>query len=1370
MRKFGTIEVLAAAQGRIPESTIGSKTGHRAVFQYVPKPGFLYVRSRAISSRCNDNFDMFPADEIKKAYKTFIGKPVFVNHVNDDHRQMRGLIIDAALHEDVNPDGSPDTWTEVLMEVDGKTYPKLAAAILAGDIDRTSMGCDVQISKCSVCGNEATSPLEYCSHIPGKKGQRIYRTGSDGRREGQLVFEICSGLSFFENSLLVEPPADPTAYFLGKVEVGPGLEHIVAQVRRKEERVTAALIESKQAHLIPSASLHRTASSSGSEFLNKYPSDEEIDRMREGGFGGGEPWHPYKHELASRPEPRVARPVHIALDSSSREHGSTYKRVPHDTPGSFPEPSPEDQYHGPYEVIRHPDTGRYHVVDNQDRVTRYGGGGPRGKGMEDRFQAEHARDYAEHRQAAKEHGRALADSIFNKSMEILDPGGTPESRESDRRSEGMNRLLNLGYHPKDIQAEREDHEPYAEIHHPSGFFARDHGGDTVEIGHRATGDEMHDMFNVRADDNSASPWSSNRRPGYGPVEVAQELHHWVTGDPEETGGGREHLEQNDPRIRRWKQRHGTTSSLQEITLSDIAYRLQANRVRLALLQDTANVLRAEAAGPKYKDPGDHPWFQENPISADHIVRAWKEAKPTEKRQGKSWYADAHLVAKAIAHGDAHKGAGVLAAYSPQTAWPHNMHNAARALETGEAIGGKGSGVMATEYTKKSAQRIIDGEHHEDVLRGPKIRAFAHLIEHGGDADPSDPKVVVDRHALSVARGKRVTDAEYASSPLNNEHYYGHVENAYHEAARRISAMSKEPVHAHQVQAVTWMVQQRRNAAADAATVERLAKGRTTNGRRYKEQWEAYAKERFPQLVGPGYHTAVRKSAYGETKAPQDVDTLRDERCAICGNDTAFDGRECQVCGYLAPPKALGDPDVDKAKNLDALKQSIQEDLDGADPSRLGAEFDPGDPNAIDATGDNPNSAWLECDTCGSTIRPAPPMTEDDKPGMEQAGPAEGDPCPECQDGQLISTGISENDTDEEEVPAESSGSDDSDSDEDEEELEEDEDEDEDTPASSTKKLPASKNSATAKYRHPLKERQMQNALAALAELQSLVEYQQHENRKLQQRVAVKDSQIQRLAAGLQAIAQHLGPEVDTIVRTAMIRKRADEQNPAQPVPEPAAEPPAESTIEAKTPEAFADVRAPGMVPGSNQDVAADAVTTAYTPGQDIPSPAVKNLVDVTRPVDGTQGPRPLSETKTNVDVRVGNPMNPQTAFPLNGPFSEAQRTASSGDLRFMAAMRLARLQIQAQLESGDDLSLAQRIASSNADIAEINHEIELLNKVSKAAARRQAPVTPPRNAVPRPAVQRTVPALSGESLQATASLSGTDDDLSLLFLGDALSS
>lgn len=239
--KYAQFQVLAAGYDRMPALPGESfrKTAHRWEPKYEPKPGYLYVRSRAISSRTNDNFDTFPAEEIEAAWQTFIGKPVFVNHHNSNHRRARGVIVDATLHRDVAPDGSPDTWVEVLMEVDAIRFPKLAEGVIKGRINRTSMGCSVAQSICSFCGNVAEDVSQFCRHIPAMKGQRITRVKPDGTREAVLVHEICRKISFFENSLLVEPPADPTAFVLGVDQTGlahePATAHLVKAANREAD-------------------------------------------------------------------------------------------------------------------------------------------------------------------------------------------------------------------------------------------------------------------------------------------------------------------------------------------------------------------------------------------------------------------------------------------------------------------------------------------------------------------------------------------------------------------------------------------------------------------------------------------------------------------------------------------------------------------------------------------------------------------------------------------------------------------------------------------------------------------------------------------------------------------------------------------------------------------------------------------------------------------------------------------------------------------------------------------------------------------------------------------------------------------------------
>lgn len=184
--------------------------------------GYLYVRCRAISSRVNKNNDGWPSEELAASYKTFQGRPIFVDHNNSDPSRTRGVIVSSMLHVDDDktsaldpyyataPDNhQPPTWIELVLEVDAKTYPKFAEAIRKGDIDSVSMGANIELSKCSVCGNEATTPADYCNHIK-QKGITFEITSEAGERVKKKSYEDCYGITFFEISGVFDP-ADETA-------------------------------------------------------------------------------------------------------------------------------------------------------------------------------------------------------------------------------------------------------------------------------------------------------------------------------------------------------------------------------------------------------------------------------------------------------------------------------------------------------------------------------------------------------------------------------------------------------------------------------------------------------------------------------------------------------------------------------------------------------------------------------------------------------------------------------------------------------------------------------------------------------------------------------------------------------------------------------------------------------------------------------------------------------------------------------------------------------------------------------------------------------------------------------------------------------
>ena len=198
-RKYASAEIIAHSEQHTGR-TAGKKT--LGSFDYEPRDDhkYLYVAVRACTADVpNLNYDMLPSSELKgkEAYKTFIGSYVYLNHDNTDPCKARGAIIDAKYHDE-DPD---DQWVEILEELDEEKCPKLCSLIRSGEIDTVSMGCEVTSTTCSICGNEAEYPFEYCDHI-ANKGQKF---------GGKLAYEICNGVDFFECSWVYNP-ADPTAY------------------------------------------------------------------------------------------------------------------------------------------------------------------------------------------------------------------------------------------------------------------------------------------------------------------------------------------------------------------------------------------------------------------------------------------------------------------------------------------------------------------------------------------------------------------------------------------------------------------------------------------------------------------------------------------------------------------------------------------------------------------------------------------------------------------------------------------------------------------------------------------------------------------------------------------------------------------------------------------------------------------------------------------------------------------------------------------------------------------------------------------------------------------------------------------------------
>jgi hypothetical protein len=246
-----TVVEIKGSPTRIKTASLDTLSSYE---DYRTQDGYLYARIRAISSRVNKNHDAWPSVELagdhslihdsrvssgtgftveankdnRYGFSSFLGKPVFVDHNNTNPKRARGVIVDSRLHVEPNTDDGyyktadchesfkPATWVELLLEIDAKTFPRLAKAIIDGSkdpsrgIDGFSMGANVERSICSHCANVATAPDEFCKHIAHKGAYWDHKDPKTGRKTSKRSFEFCEGVQFFEISAVFDP-ADETA-------------------------------------------------------------------------------------------------------------------------------------------------------------------------------------------------------------------------------------------------------------------------------------------------------------------------------------------------------------------------------------------------------------------------------------------------------------------------------------------------------------------------------------------------------------------------------------------------------------------------------------------------------------------------------------------------------------------------------------------------------------------------------------------------------------------------------------------------------------------------------------------------------------------------------------------------------------------------------------------------------------------------------------------------------------------------------------------------------------------------------------------------------------------------------------------------------
>jgi len=109
----------------------------------------------------NNNGDIFPESELKKAYRLWVGRPLCKDHQSSSVDGVRGLVVDTYWD---------DKYKRVvaLCALDKINYPDLARKVSTGYATNVSMGTAVGKSICFECGNIARTEAEYCLHVKGK--------------------------------------------------------------------------------------------------------------------------------------------------------------------------------------------------------------------------------------------------------------------------------------------------------------------------------------------------------------------------------------------------------------------------------------------------------------------------------------------------------------------------------------------------------------------------------------------------------------------------------------------------------------------------------------------------------------------------------------------------------------------------------------------------------------------------------------------------------------------------------------------------------------------------------------------------------------------------------------------------------------------------------------------------------------------------------------------------------------------------------------------------------------------------------------------------------------------------------------------------
>ncbi len=166
--------------------------------------------------------------------------------------------------------------------------------------------------------------------------------------------------------------------------------------------------------------------------------------------------------------------------------------------------------------------------------------------------------------------------------------------------------------------------------------------------------------------------------------------------------------------------------------------------------------------------------------------------------GLNWYQEANQYASNLAalyNTTLKVTAGMIAALSPQNKWHTNKLDVANLLEAYQnGLDVYDIKVSTFNLNKGKAIFIMFGDNPLDIIKGNKTRSFYRNI-----LNPLDVNfVTVDRHAVSIALGERVTNPNEISYYVRTDKRYLQMVEYYKLAAKELNLLPC------QAQSISWV--------------------------------------------------------------------------------------------------------------------------------------------------------------------------------------------------------------------------------------------------------------------------------------------------------------------------------------------------------------------------------------------------------------------------------------------------------------------------------------------------------------------------------------------------------------------------------------